>query len=203
MDIDKLLADKKNQKGNFSKSVDEFSKEFFAKIENTPPNRAKGLLKNKGSFFTVTKYFALAASILIFLGIATFFGAKYTSNYDKAGIKQYNKLIESVRLFGDDVAVLFIGNELVTGSRESNTIPNNFIELDMTTWGEKFKLSLACSDEDSIIVDSLFCTGTIVTSKSDNKTLLLDIELNHDGKSIRTIIPVAVSQKNNYITGDV
>ncbi len=185
--LDELLALKKSVSGDFSKSTAEFSRDFFAQIEKQSRKRFN--------------YLAWAAGFIILLGVTAFM----LSLLKKPDVP-YNpcaKLAETVRLFGREVAVIFLGNELVTGERDSSSLPKNFIDIDLATNGGELNLALACADNDSIMFDSPQYSGSIIASRCDDRTLVLDVDLTFNGKHLRTAIPVIQSNNNCYVQSEL
>ena len=100
---------------------------------------------------------------------------------NKAPARSFDPMQESLRLFGDDVAVLFVGNDLVIGERMNREMPSNVLNVKLA---DNLELKIACADNDSV-------------SRSDRQTLVLDVDLLILGKRIHTQIPVdSKIQKN-------
>ncbi len=191
--LHELLKRKSDVTVTFSKSEAEFTKEFFAKIK--PPVRRR--------FSPGT----LAAAASLLLAVAGMILWQRSENQPSAPPQTahstvYQRLNESLRLFGSDAAVLFFGDELVTGDRESDEAPVNLIELVVKSGARKINLALACSDSDSIYIDTPEVSGNVIISRSDASTLVVDLELMVKGRKIHTIIPVSKqSGKNCYEQG--
>ena len=94
---------------------------------------------------------------------------------------------ESLRLFGDEVAVLFVGNDLVIGERLTEAPPDNILKVKLAS---DIELKIACADNDSISVNAPGVSGNVIVSRSDRQTLVLDVDLFIQGKRINTQIPV-------------
>ena len=102
-------------------------------------------------------------------------------------------MIESLRLFGDDVAVIFVGNDLVIGERMNSDTSSNILKIKLTN---DIELKIACSDNDSITVNTPEISGNIIVSRSDRQTLVLDVDLLIQGKRINTQIPIDNGKDN-------
>jgi hypothetical protein len=99
----------------------------------------------------------------------------------------FDPMQESLRLFGDEVAVLFIGNDLVIGERMNTESPSNVLNVKLAN---NIELKIACADNDSISVNAPGVSGNVIVSRSDRQTLVLDVDLFIQGKRINTQIPV-------------
>ncbi len=186
--LDELLERKKSVSVNFPKNEAEFCNEFLARL-NRPPVRS----------FHVWRY---AAGFLIALGIASFFVWPTAKPKQTLVENLFVKVRETVRLFGSDAAVLFFGNELVTGERESTATPTNFVNVKLQAGSKKIDLALACSDSDSIYLDKAEVSGNVVISRCDAYTLVLDVELTVNNRRVRMVIPVIRRSANRY-TADI
>lgn len=181
--LNELLEVKKSAAGKFSTSDTAFAEKILAEIERTPVRRVPVL--------------RLAAGLLIAAGVAVFF-AWTAGKQEKTADSPFYKVREAARLFGGDAAVLFFGDELVTGERESADTPVNFVDVKLCGGTKPLELTLACSDSDSIYLDAENISGNLVISRCDAVTLVLDVELKINGREIRTIIPVVRRGKNRY-----
>ena len=101
--------------------------------------------------------------------------------------KSFDPMQESLRLFGDEVAVLFVGNDLVIGERMNTESPSNVLNVKLAN---NIELKIACADNDSISVNAPGVSGNVIVSRSDRQTLVLDVDLFIQGKRINTQIPV-------------
>ncbi len=184
--LDELLKRKKSATVNFPKNEAEFAGDFFAKIEKRRMIRFR--------------FLSYAAGLLIILGLAVFFAKSEISIQPD---DTFVKVSETVRLFGGDAAVLFFGNELVTGERESAEVQSNLVDVKFQTGARKIDLELACSDSDSIYLDSNGVSGNVVVSRCDPSTLVIDIDLKINGRRIRTVIPVKRRSGNRYMSDSI
>ena len=174
--LEKLLNEKKAQTLSFEKGVDEFTAAFFAKAETRSAKRPHWLRN--------AVFFAAAASLLI-AAIITLKPAPAVA------FTELDPLSESLRLFGrDEVAVLFVDNDLILGERFSDAPPSNLLQLKIDG---NVNLKLACSDNDSISVNSPGVSGNVIVSRSDSTTLVLDVDLKLQNRRICTQIPVALN----------
>ena len=174
--LEKLLEEKKAQTLSFEKSVETFTADFFAKTESRTPQRAH--------WFRAAALVAAAAGLVLWALLAM-------RPAPAASVAELDPLAESLRLFGnDDVAVLFVDNDLVIGERLADSVPSNLLQLKLA--GD-VSLKLACSDNDSISVNSPGVSGNVVVSKSDSTTLVLDVDLKIKNRRICTQIPVVLN----------
>ncbi len=183
--LDKLLEIKKHQQGEFKQSTAEFTADFFKQIQAQKPQKRR-------LHITILRWAAVAVITL------TAVGALYCGLYTPPNIPEtpFYKLEEALHLFGGDAAVMFCGNELLTGERSESSTPNNLIALQIPYNEQKIDLFLASADNDTVVLNSPQANGIIVTSRSDSKTLVVDIELTLNNQNIRTAIPVVL--KGNY-----
>lgn len=177
--LDELLDLKKSVSVEFRKTPEEFAADFFNKVAERPERKSHYLAWAAG--------FLIVASVMAALMLPL-----------RNPMQTDTKLTEAVRLFGNDAAVLFLENELVTGERNSWGRPNNFIDIILDVGKKKIRLALACSDDDSITVENPSLSGAVVVSRLDASTLVLDLELCVNGKRIRTAIPVVRQGRNHY-----
>ena len=174
--LEKLLNEKKAQTLSFEKSVEEFTADFFAEAATRTRQRA--------SYFRAAALFAAAAGLLI----AALLTWKPTP---AATVAEVDPMAESLRLFGnDDVAVLFVDNDLVIGERFSGDAPSNLLRLKLA--GD-VDFQLACADHDSISVNTPRVSGNVIVSRSDSTTLVLDVDLKIKDRRICTQIPVVLN----------
>jgi len=179
--LEELLNEKRNSRPVFVKTGEEFADEFFRKVHSLPAGRRR---------FRWVLW--AAAGLLLAAGVVL---PRMMQPDTAPGIcrtaGQYDRLREAVHLFGSRAAVFFFGDELVTGERDEDEAgPVNFVEIDLVGRGGKLRLSLACTDDDSIRLDSDTATGTVVVSRSDSGTLVVDLEIDYEGRPIRTAVPV-------------
>ena len=187
--LDELLEQKKNSSIEFNRSEAEFTKDFLEKVENRP--------------FPAFHIWRYAAGIL--LPTAAVFAIFITLWRDDPPEKAdsvsdpFVNINEAVRLFGNDSAVVFFGDELVTGSRESSMKMENYVNVLLQAGKDNLQLSLICSDNDSIYLDGPDVFGNVVISRSDDSTLVLDMELTIKGKKTHAIIPAVRHATNRYL----
>ncbi|MDD3155419.1 MAG: hypothetical protein PHS41_11180 [Victivallaceae bacterium] len=174
--LDELLQQKKSFAKKFEQSETEFIDSFFAKIDRKP-TRTLYLLR-------------YAAGFLLAAGLTVLFAWPKNQPQKKVEAPSFQTVSEAVRLFGSDTAVMFFGNELVTGDRESSEKMANYVNIQLPSGTEKIEILLACADNDSIYLDGAKISGNVIISRSDASTLVLDMELTVDGKSIHAVIPV-------------
>ena len=186
--LDELLEQKKNSAVEFNRSTAEFSRDFFEKVDNRPFPP-----------FHIRRY---AAGILLpaVAVLAIFMTLKRDDRSDKIGFPPdpFVKVNEAARLFGNDSAVVFFGDELVTGSRESSMKMTNYVNVTLQAGKKNLQLSLLCSDNDSIYLDGPDFSGNVIISRSDDSTLVLDMELTVRGEKTHTIIPAVRHAANRY-----
>ncbi len=178
--LEELLNEKRNSRPVFAKTGEEFADEFFRKVHAFPARRR-------------LHWVAWAAALFVVLGVTTLLVSPHTERPRNCGSvgDQYVRLKESVRLFGNRAAVFFFGDELVTGERDSESGQMNWVHIDLAGKGGKsWRLSLACTDDDSIRLDSDLATGTVVVSRCDAGTLVIDLEINYEGRAIHAVVPV-------------
>ena len=184
--LDELLERKKNIPVKFDRSKTEFADDFFAKVNR---RRAGGL--------HLLRY---AAGFLLFAAAAVFAVRPGSRPYKPAAESPFVKIDEAVRVFGDNTAVLFFGDELVTGTRESSARMKNYVDVRIQSGGEKIDLSLVCADNDSIYLNGTDFSGDVIISRSDGSTLVLDVDLTIQGTKTRAVIPV-VRRGNRHYSG--
>ena len=174
--LEQLLEEKKAQTLPFEKSAEAFAADFFAKAETRRPRRAR--------WFRAAALVAAAAGLVIWALLAL-------KPAPAASDTEHDLLTESLRLFGsDEVAVLFVDNDLVIGERLSDTAPENLLQVKIAG---NVDLKLACSDHDSISVNSPDVSGNVIVSRSDSNTLVLDVDLKLQNRRICTQIPVILN----------
>lgn len=185
--LEELLERKRNSRPVFAKSGEEFSAEFFRNVHAVPA-ASRRLYRA-----------AWAAGLLVAIGVTAAVLLPLTKEPHVCSLtEQYEKLAETVRLFGNRTAVFFFGDELVAGERDGECRPVNFINIDLLVKKELVRLSLACSDDDSIRLNSEAAVGTVVVSRSDAGTLVVDLEIRHNGECIRLQIPVETRGRKYY-----
>lgn len=185
--LEKLLEQKRSSRPVFTKSGEGFAADFFRKVRETPmPSRR-------------WHWTAWAAGLLVAVGVAAAMLLPLTrAPYVCTRAAQYEKLAETVRLFGNRAAVFFFGDELITGERDEESGPVNFINIDLAVNRKLMRLSLACFDDDSIRLTSDAASGTVVVSRSDAGTLVVDLEIRHNGECIRLQVPVEKLERKYY-----
>ena len=184
--LDELLELKKNIPVKFDRSKTEFADDFFAKVNR---RRAGGL--------HLLRY---AAGFLLFAAAAVFAVRPGNRPHKPAAESSFVKIDEAVRAFGNNTAVLFFGDELVTGTRESSARMKNYVDVRILSGGEKIDLTLVCSDNDSIYLNGTVFSGDVIISRSDGSTLVLDMNLSINGEKTRAVIPV-VRRREGLYTG--
>jgi hypothetical protein len=171
--LEKLLKEKKDQVYHFGQSEEDFIAGFMEKIDHRP---------QKIHFWRYAAIFAVAACLVIM------FLSMISAKIDLPGKKTaFDPMQESLRLFGDEVAVLFVGNDLVIGERMNTESPSNVLNVKLAN---NMELKIACADNDSISVNAPGVSGNVIVSRSDRQTLVLDVDLFIQGKRINTQIPV-------------
>lgn len=180
--LEALLEEKRNSRPVFAKTGEEFADEFFRKVHSLPEKRR----------FRRISWMAWAAGLFLVCGLTALLVSPHTeTNRCGSVADRYGRLKESVRLFGNRATVFFFGDELVTGERDAESDPKNLVNIDLTGEdGNTLRLSLACSDDDSIRLDSDTATGMVVVSRCDAGTLVIDLEIDYEGRAIHTAIPV-------------
>lgn len=177
--LEELLEKKRNSRPVFAKTGEEFADGFFRKVHALPAGRR-------------LHWVAWAAALFVVLGGTALLVLPHTEASRSCRVgDRCVRLKESVRLFGNRAAVFFFGDELVTGERDGESGRMNWVDIDLAGEGGKsWRLSLACSDDDSIRLDSELATGTVVVSRCDAGTLVIDLEINYEGRAIHTVVPV-------------
>ena len=171
--FEKLLQNKKDQSFHFEKSEEEFLADFLAATDRPAAHNFR--------FLRRAALFAVAAGAAIFI----WFSMKPE---EPVVSPEVDLMTETLRLFaGDDVAVLFVDNDLVIGERTSDEHPENLLKVSLD---ENIELKIACANNDSISINSSNVYGNVIVSQSDSQTLVLDIDLLIQGRHINTKIPV-------------
>ena len=185
--LEKLLNEKRSQTFLFDKSEEDFLADFIKKTEQSSPR--------KNYFWRYAAAFAVAAGLAVIAvismqnnkgQIAGVINAHHASAKKMQDVS-LDPMQESLRLFGNDVAVIFVGNDLVVGERMTGDIPSNVLNV---TLSDGVELKIACADNDSISVNAPGVSGNVIVSRSDRQTLVLDVDLFIQGKRINTQIPV-------------
>ena len=187
--LEKLLAEKKARCFQFEQSEEEFLADFMVKTADCSRPRLP------------IRFWRYAAIVAAAIGIAL---PAWISRVDTADPpplqvpkqpviaktvppESLDPMRESLRLFGNDVAVLFIDNDLVIGERLAEETPSNLLQVKLARGVD---LKIACADKDSISVNSPGISGNVIVSRSDQSTLVLDIDLLIEGHRVNTQIPV-------------
>ena len=186
--LDELLEQKKNFSVEFSRSTNEFTMDFLEKIGRRP-SVSFHVWRYAAGFLLVT-----AAALAIFM----MQNRTRPSGGTDAVPNPFAKVREAARLFGNDSAVMFFDDELVTGDRESSTEMTNYVDVMLQAGKKKLQLSMICSDNDSIYLDGPDFAGNVIISRSDDSTLVLDMELTIKGEKTHAIIPVVRKEINHY-----
>ena len=185
--LDELLKRKKAASMKFDKGEKEFIGDFLARTAQVPIHH-----------FPVRR---IAAGFLL-SGIAAALFFVFQTQHDPRiagdGVRDADnaaagKLEESVRFFGGDAALVFFGDELITGERESTAVPGNLVNVRLHAGNRTIDLSLACSDNDTFYLDSDGVSGNMIVSRCDASALILDVDLKIDGQTVRTAIPLSRS----------
>ena len=185
--LEKLLNEKRSQTFLFDKSEEDFLADFIKKTEQSSPR--------KNYFWRYAAAFAVAAGLAVIAVISMQNNKGQIAgviNEHHASAKKMqdvslDPMQESLRLFGDEVAVLFVGNDLVIGERMNTESPSNVLNVKLAN---NIELKIACADNDSISVNAPGVSGNVIVSRSDHQTLVLDVDLFIQGKRINTQIPV-------------
>ena len=184
--LEKLLKEKKDRVYRFEQSEEDFLAGFMEKIERRP---------QKIHFWRYAAIFAAVVGITV-LALTSMSGKTVPPSEittleslatNNAPEKSFDPMEESLRLFGDEVAVLFVGNDLVIGERMNTESPSNILNVKLAN---DIELKIACADNDSISVNAPEVSGNVIISRSDRQTLVLDMDLLIQGKRINTQIPI-------------
>ena len=189
--LEKLLNEKRSQTFLFDKSEEDFLADFIQKTEQSLPR--------KNYFWRYAAAFAVAAGLAVIAVISMQNNKGQIAgviNEHHASAKKMqdvslDPMQESLRLFGNDVAVIFVGNDLVVGERMAGDAPSNVLNV---TLSDGVELKIACADNDSISVNAPGVSGNVIVSRSDHQTLVLDVDLFIQGKRINAQIPIV----NNF-----
>ena len=137
--LNSLLERKKSAQAHFPQNETEFAETLFRRIDERRKTRRTALLRFAACFLVLS----VAAVSVLLLPLTR----KAFVTYNP-----YTGLAETVRLFGEDAAVLFVNDELYTGAR-SESPPDNLVILTLLDGnGKIIRLSLACSDQDTILI---------------------------------------------------
>ena len=184
--LEKLLKEKKDRVYRFEQSEEDFLAGFMEKIERRP---------HRIHFWRYAAIFAAVIGITV-LALTSMSGKTVPTSEittlesqatNNAPGKSFDPMQESLRLFGDEVAVLFVGNDLVIGERMNTESPSNILNVKLAN---DIELKIACADNDSISVNAPGVSGNVIVSRSDRQTLVLDMDLLIQGKRINTQIPI-------------
>ena len=184
--LEKLLKEKKDRIYRFDQSEEDFLAGFMEKIDHRP---------HRIHFWRYAAIFAAVIGITV-LALTSMSGktvppSEITTHEsvatNNAPGKSFDPMQESLRLFGDEVAVLFVGNDLVIGERMNTESPSNVLYVKLSN---DIELKIACADNDTISVNAPGVSGNVIVSRSDRQTLVLDVDLLIQGKHINTQIPV-------------
>ncbi|MDD4818518.1 MAG: hypothetical protein PHI85_11190 [Victivallaceae bacterium] len=175
-ELNTLLARRTARQPVFSGDEEKFLANFWTEAERV----------RRFHRITVHRLYAAAALLLAACGVAI---ALYPSS--EPPDDAFRQLSETVRIFGGDVGVVFLGGELATGERLRHDQPENLIRLELRKNGVPCELLIASADNDTVILDSPFTKGEIVVSRCDRDTIVLDIDIRFDDRTeIRTAVPV-------------
>lgn len=183
--LDRLLDEKRAVPAVFKTTEAEFTEQFFAKIKTEE--------KPRFSLHSVIPWIAAAAVVFVVFGSAL---TLFLIREPVAARSQDRLLTETLRIFGDETAVVYLNDELITGERDPESRAQNQIKLFLTgSDGKQIRLQLAASDHDTIAIGA----GSIVVSRCDAETLVLDLDLRLDnGQVIRSAVPVTDHGDNRY-----
>lgn len=188
--LDSLLEEKSSMQTRFSQSEAEFAEAFFRRIDDERRKKRHAILLRCAAGFLLL---LTAAAVIL----------PQMSEERSVSFNPYTKLSETVRLFGEDAAVLFVNEELYTGER-SESPPENLVILTLLDEaGKRIRLSLACSDQDTIYLDTPGISGEIVTSRCDGETLVLDLDLKWNGRRLRIDLPATRRSGYHYDGGEL
>ncbi|MBO5681196.1 MAG: hypothetical protein J6T08_05725 [Lentisphaeria bacterium] len=185
--LEKLLNEKRSQTFLFDKSEEDFLADFIKKTEQSSPR--KNYFRRYAAAFAVAAGLAVIAVISMQNNKGQIAGVinEHHASAKKMQDVSLDPMQESLRLFGDEVAVLFVGNDLVIGERMNTESPSNVLNVKLAN---NIELKIACADNDSISVNAPGVSGNVIVSRSDRQTLVLDVDLFIQGKRINTQIPV-------------
>lgn len=192
--LEKLLKEKKDQVYHFNRSEEEFLAGFTAETKYRAAQKIH-IWRYAAIFAAVAGLAVLAVTSMRNYSLSVSETTKPVSAaINKVPARSFDPMQESLRLFGDDVAVLFVDNDLVIGERMNRETPSNVLNVKLT---DNIELKIACADNDSISVNAPGVSGNIIVSRSDRQTLVLDVDLLILGKRINRQIPVdSKIQKN-------
>lgn len=128
----------------------------------------------------VWRMLSLAASILLLIGVGGWWYAQRQIHPGAAqtAIAGCDRLEEAVRLFGQNVGLVFFDDDLITGERLSRERPVNRLTFDWhDRTGKVRTLSVLGADSDSIMLDNPELSGVILFSRSDDNTLVVELDL--------------------------
>lgn len=127
----------------------------------------------------VWRVLALAASVILLIG-----GWWYTQSQGSPVAAQTvatgcDRLEEALKLFGQNVGLVFFDDDLITGERLSQERPVNRLTFDWCDrrTGKIQTLSVLGADSDSILLDTPELSGVILFSRSDDNTLVVELDL--------------------------
>ncbi len=209
--LDELLKKKSGKTPAFTKTEAGFTADFFSKIEQQEQVEQSRIIR-----FSWILRVAAVAVILLLAGAVLYL--QTGGGQDKFAIPQvysaavspqsgqrqsdsYAVIQNTLAVFGNETAVVYINDELMTGDRERGQAENLVVVNLVAENGKILNLQLACADQDMIRLNSPQITGEIITSRCDSKTLVLDIDLNLNGKRLRLNVP-AIRRNGNRYTGD-
>lgn len=179
--LEQLLSDKRAQSFEFD--------------QNPAPGLQAGIISSIRAERRTRNWrmLSLAASIMLLLGTWGWWYAQsqirpVAAETVAAGC---DRLEEALKLFGKNVGLVFFDDNLITGERLSRERPLNRLTFDWHDRNGKIRtLSVLGADSDSIMLDNPELSGVIIFSRSDDNTLVVDLDLVSAGGSqkIRDII---------------
>lgn len=183
-ELEKLINLKKSQNIAGGKPIDDFMTDFFKKVDSKRRARKKIIVIS-----------SIAALFAILLGITVLPNLKSSEKSEESNM--FALIDEAYRFFGDEVAILSINGELLTGARYSSGGNSQRIMLSLVDSknNQKSSMFLVATSNDFLEFEE----NQIVISKCDDNTLIADCNLMIDGKLIRAIIPIKKERGNRYI----
>ncbi|MEG1980505.1 MAG: hypothetical protein RR060_07235, partial [Victivallaceae bacterium] len=102
------------------------------------------------------------------------------------------KLDNTMELFGSDVALMFVNDELIIGERHGNgeDLRRWRLKVEDPASHQKYTLLVAGAENDALILESSEVSGTILISRSDADTLVFDVDINIQGREVNGAVAV-------------
>ena len=152
-------------------SVDEFKARFKARVEKD--------VKKPIPF----RMFLRVAALVVVVLTALLLLPEVQVNVDGSAGYADVRLQEAVRLFGSDTGVGFVGDELITYQRQSDSTADLLIELSWQENGVARVIQLASGSEDFFEIDGNGFSGAVLVTAGDMRVLSLDLTM-QNGASI-------------------